>query len=285
MELVFDCLSKHYGAVQALQEVSFVLTPGVHGLLGPNGAGKSTMMNILSGNLKASSGCITYDGRDIQKMGDSFRRVLGYMPQQQALYPGFTAAQFLGYMACLRGLSKAQAAKAVPKVLEAVALSEMAGRRIKTFSGGMKQRLLIAQAILADPEVLVLDEPTAGLDPKQRIAIRNLIASIAERKIVIISTHVVADVACIAKEILLLKQGHLLSQLSPGELIGRMDGLVWEVVVKKEDLPKWQAQYRISNIAYDDDGFCLRLLSETEISGGRRVKPNLEDVYLHYFEE
>lgn len=285
MELTFDRLSKNYGSVQALKDVSFTLTQGVHGLLGPNGAGKSTMMNILSGNLEQTSGCIAYNGCDIQKLGCDFRKVLGYMPQQQALYPGFTATQFLGYMASLRGMSKAEAAEAVPRVLEQVGLTAVAGRKIKTFSGGMKQRLLIAQAILADPDVLILDEPTAGLDPKQRIAIRNLIASIAERKIVIISTHVVADVACIAKEILLLKQGQLISQLPPGELIRQIDGTVWEVVVKKEDLPSWQSRYRVSNIGYDGDGFCLRLLSDTEIAGGHRVKPNLEDVYLHYFGE
>lgn len=285
MELTFDRLTKNYGNVQALKGVSFTLTQGVHGLLGPNGAGKSTMMNILSGNLEETSGCITYNGYDIKKLGNEFRKVLGYMPQQQALYPGFTALQFLGYMAALRGMSKAEAAEAVPRVLEQVELVSVAGRKIKTFSGGMKQRLLIAQAILSDPDVLILDEPTAGLDPKQRIAIRNLIASIAEQKIVIISTHVVADVACIAKEILLLKQGELISQLSPTELIQQIDGTVWEVVVNKEKLPSWQSRYPVSNIAYDENGFCLRLLSDTEIPGGYQVKPNLEDAYLNYFGE
>lgn len=285
MELIFDRLSKNYGAVQALKDISFRLSAGVHGLLGPNGAGKSTMMNILSGNLKADSGCITYNGCNIQTMATEFRKILGYMPQQQALYPGFTATQFLGYMAALRGLRKSEAEAAVCKVLQQVELGSVAERKIKTFSGGMKQRLLIAQAILADPDVLILDEPTAGLDPKQRIAIRNLIASIAERKIVIISTHVVADVACIAKEILLLKRGQLISQLPPNELIRQIDGAVWEVVVQKEDLPKWQSQYRISNIAYDEDGFCLRVLSKAEIAAGKQVRPNLEDVYLSYFEE
>lgn len=285
MELTFDGLSKSYGNVQALKGVSFTLTQGVHGLLGPNGAGKSTLMNILSGNLEQTSGCITYNGHDIKKLGDEFRKVLGYMPQQQALYPGFTATQFLGYMASLRGMSKAEAEKAVRRVLEQVELTSVAGRKIKTFSGGMKQRLLIAQAILFDPDVLILDEPTAGLDPKQRIAIRNLIASIAEQKIAIISTHVVADVACIAKEILLLKQGELISQLSPAELIRQIDGTVWEVIVSKEELPSWQSRYPVSNIAYGEDGFCLRLLSDAEIIGGHPVKPNLEDVYLSYFGE
>lgn len=285
MELTFDSLVKNYDSVQALKGVSFTLTPGVNGLLGPNGAGKSTMMNILSGNLVQTAGRITFNGEDIRSMGKEFRKQLGYMPQQQALYPGFTAAQFLGYMATLRGMGKAEATDAVHRALRQVELEDVATRKIKTFSGGMKQRLLIAQAILADPDVLVLDEPTAGLDPKQRIAIRNLIASLAERKIVIVSTHVVSDIAGIAKEILLLKQGELISQLPPAELLQQIDGTVWEVSVSKEDLPSWQSRYRISNMAYDGSDFCLRLLSDTAVPGGHRVKPNLEDVYLSYFGE
>ena len=285
MELTFDGLVKNYDTVKALKGVSFTLTPGVNGLLGPNGAGKSTMMNILSGNLSQTSGRITFNGEDIRNMGKEFRKRLGYMPQQQALYPGFTAAQFLGYMATLRGMEKAEATDAVHRVLRQVALEDVATRKIKTFSGGMKQRLLIAQAILADPDVLVLDEPTAGLDPKQRIAIRNLIASLAERKIVIVSTHVVSDIAGIAKEILLLKHGELISQQSPAELIRQIDGTVWEVSVSKDDLPSWQSRYRISNMAYDGSDFCLRLLSDAAVPGGHRVKPNLEDVYLSYFGE
>ena len=285
MELTFDGLVKNYDTVKALKSVSFTLTPGVNGLLGPNGAGKSTMMNILSGNLSQTAGRITFNGEDIRNMGKAFRKRLGYMPQQQALYPGFTAAQFLGYMATMRGMEKAEATDAVRRVLRQVELEDVALRRIKTFSGGMKQRLLIAQAILADPDVLVLDEPTAGLDPKQRIAIRNLIASLAERKIVIVSTHVVSDIAGIAKEILLLKQGELISRQSPAELIRQIDGIVWEVSVSKDDLPNWQSRYRISNMAYDGSDFCLRLLSDEAVPGGHPVKPNLEDVYLSYFGE
>lgn len=285
MELTFDGLVKNYDTVQALKGVSFTLTPGVNGLLGPNGAGKSTMMNILSGNLAPNAGRIIFNGEDIRNMGKSFRKWLGYMPQQQALYLGFTATQFLGYIASLRGMGKAEATEAVHRVLRQVELEDVANRKIKTFSGGMKQRLLIAQAILADPDVLVLDEPTAGLDPKQRIAIRNLIASLAERKIVIVSTHVVSDIAGIAKEILLLKQGELISHLPPAELIQQIDGTVWEVPVCKEELPGWQSKYQISNMAYDGNDFCLRLLSDAEVPGGRQVRPNLEDVYLSYFGE
>ena len=236
MELIFSHLDKHYGKVHALKDVSFSLTPGVHGLLGPNGAGKSTLMNILSGNLEQTSGIITYGGKDIRTMGKDFRRLLGYMPQQQALYPAMTATGFLSYMASLRAMTKEAAKEAIPRVLEQVGLTQKAGEKIKTFSGGMKQRLLIAQAILHDPKVLILDEPTAGLDPKQRIAVRNLIAELAEDKIVILSTHVVGDVGCISKEILLLKEGRLLCQTPPGDLIRQHEGYVWEVVAPKEDL-------------------------------------------------
>ncbi len=285
MELCFSHLHKNYGKVQALQDVSFTLTEGVHGLLGPNGAGKSTLMNILSGNLEQSSGTITYDGKDIRKMGMEFRKLLGYMPQQQALYPGMTASQFLGYMATLRGMDRETARQAVSRVLSQVGLVSKSGDKIKTFSGGMKQRLLLAQAILHDPKILILDEPTAGLDPKQRIAVRNLIAALAENKIVILSTHVVGDVGCISKEILLLKKGRLLCRIPPDILTGQMEGRVWEVVTSPEELQKWQEKYRISNIATHPQGLSLRLLSDEGVPGGRAVSPTLEDVYLNCFEE
>ncbi len=285
MELVFSHLDKHYGKVHALKDVSFTLTSGVHGLLGPNGAGKSTLMNILSGNLEQTSGVVTYDGKDIRKMGVDFRKLLGYMPQQQALYPGMTAAQFLGYMGTLRGMEKDRLRQAVSRVLNQVGLGEKAGEKIKTFSGGMKQRLLLAQAIIHDPKILILDEPTAGLDPKQRIAVRNLVSRLAENKIVILSTHVVGDVGCISKEILLLKEGRLLCQTPPGVLSGQMEGRVWEVVVDPVELPEWQRSYPISNMATHPKGLCLRVLSESSVSGGRIVSPTLEDVYLHCFEE
>lgn len=285
MELVFSHLDKNYGKVHALKDVSFTLTEGVHGLLGPNGAGKSTLMNILSGNLAQTSGVITYEGKDIRQMGADFRRLLGYMPQQQTLYPGMTAAQFLGYMGTLRGMEKKKLRTAVDYVLSRVGLTEKAGDKIKTFSGGMKQRLLLAQAILCDPKILILDEPTAGLDPKQRIAVRNLVAELAEDKIVILSTHVVGDVGCISKEILLLKEGRLLCQTPPATLTAQMEGQVWEVIIKPEDLSRWQSLYRISSISTHPKGLCLRLLSERFVPDGRAVSPTLEDVYLRCFEE
>ena len=285
MELRFLNLDKRYGDIHALNHVSFTLTAGVHGLLGPNGAGKSTLMNILSGNLQPTEGSITYDGRNVREMGKDFRRILGYMPQQQALYPGMTAIRFLHYMAALRGMSRADAKVAIERALDLVGLTDRAHEKIKSFSGGMKQRLLIAQAIVHDPKVLILDEPTAGLDPKQRIAVRNLIAELAEEKIVILSTHVVGDVGCISKEILLLKEGRLLCQSHPTDLIRQMEGSVWELITTKEALPHLQSQYQISNIASHAQGLCVRILSPTPVPGSREVSPTLEDVYLHYFGE
>ena len=196
-----------------------------------------------------------------------------------------TATRFLSYMASLRNMTKGEAQEAIPRVLTQVGLTDKAGEKIKTFSGGMKQRLLIAQAILHDPKILILDEPTAGLDPKQRIAVRNLIAELAEDKIVILSTHVVGDVGCISKEILLLKEGRLLCQTPPGELIRQMEGSVWEVITTKEALPQWQSQYRISNIGTHGQGLCLRILSDAPVTEGRSVSPTLEDVYLQCFGE
>lgn len=207
MKLEVKDIAKRYGQTEALKGVSFSLTPGIYGLLGPNGAGKSTLIGILTGNLKADSGTVLFNGEDVDQLGEAYRKALGYMPQQQALYPAFTVTGFLSYMAALKGMEKNEARRQIPEVLEMVELSDYAGRKIKTLSGGMKQRVLIAQAVLNNPEIIILDEPTAGLDPRQRIAVRNMISRISANKIVLIATHVVSDVEFIAKELILLKDG------------------------------------------------------------------------------
>ena len=236
MKLEVKALVKNYGKKQALKGIDAFLTEGVYGFLGPNGAGKSTFMNILTGNLRATSGQILCDGEDIVKMGRRFRGILGYMPQQQALYPNFTAAGFLSYIAALRDMKKSRARERIPKVLEQVGLLDVAGDKIRSFSGGMKQRLLIAQAVLDEPKILVLDEPTAGLDPKQRIAIRSLISEIAAGKIVIIATHVVTDVESVANRILLIREGELIADSTREELTASLAGKVWELKIPEERL-------------------------------------------------
>lgn len=287
MELTVQNLRMNYGKKEALKGVSFTLTSGVYGLLGPNGAGKSTLMNVLTGNLAATGGAVLLDGQDVTDLGARYREKLGYMPQQQALYPSFTAVRFLSYVAALRGMTAAQAREQIPAVLEQVDLREAAGQKIRTFSGGMKQRLLIAQAILGDPAVLILDEPTAGLDPKQRIAIRNLIAQVALDKIVLIATHVVSDVEYISKEILLLKEGELLCKATREELTGQLRGKVFEVELPAPDLPHLSQRHPVGNIAREGDKLLVRILADEPVTArpAREVRPTLEDVYLRCFGE
>ena len=215
MELRIDRLTKQYGAKIAVDRMDFTLKAGVYGLLGANGAGKTTLMRMICDILRPTSGEVLYDGRPISEQGDAYRMVLGYLPQQFGYYPEFTANKFMMYMAALKGLGKSAAAAKTLELLELVGLSEVKNKKIKTFSGGMKQRLGIAQAMLNDPEILVLDEPTAGLDPKERVRFRNLISSFSKDKIVLLSTHIVSDIEYIANEILVMKAGKLVHQGKP----------------------------------------------------------------------
>lgn len=289
VKLEIKRLVKNYGKKRALKGINMTLTEGVYGFLGPNGAGKSTFMNILTGNLKATSGQILYDGEDVTKMGREFRGILGYMPQQQALYPNFTAEGFLSYMAALRDMKRSEAARRIPQVLEEVGLSEVAGDRVRSFSGGMKQRLLIAQAVLAEPKVLVLDEPTAGLDPKQRIAIRNLISETSAGKIVVIATHVVSDVESAAGRILLIKEGEMAADSTREELCGALAGKVFEFAIPQERLKAVEADpaLLVGNISRERETLFVRVICEDRPEGyeAREMRPGLEDVYLSYFRE
>ena len=223
MKLDICDLHMNYREKEALKGLTFSLTPGVYGLLGPNGAGKSTLMNILTGNIKPTGGGVFVNDKDVFSMGKRYRMMLGYVPQQQAVYPSFTAVRFLAYMAALKGMPKKSAREKIPEVLERVELEDVAGQKIKTFSGGMRQRLLIAQAVLNEPDILILDEPTAGLDPKQRVAIRNLISELAENKIVLLATHVVSDVEFISKEFILLKDGKMIKKDTRENLINEIN--------------------------------------------------------------
>ena len=289
MELALNCISKTYkkGSVKALDNFSVTLTPGVYGLLGPNGAGKSTLMNIITDNLNADGGEVVYGGENIKKLGKDYRAVLGYMPQQQGLYDDFTLNRFLWYMAALKGLKKKEAKEKITQLLETVNLTDAAHKKLGSFSGGMKQRALIAQALLNNPEILILDEPTAGLDPKERIRIRNFISEIAEDKIVLISTHVVSDIEFIAKEIILLKQGKLVSHDTCQNLVNEIANKVVEVEIEKEKLKYFQDNYRVSNLYHNDEKIIVRLVTDNPPENHKlsSQSPTLEDLYLYIFEQ
>ena len=293
MKLTIDSISKSYGTNLALNGFSATLDAGIYALLGPNGSGKSTLMNILTDNLKADSGAITYTdtsgiSENVLDMGVRFREKLGFMPQYPGLYPNFTVERFMWYMAALKGLSKEESMRQIPEILAAVELDDVPKRKIGALSGGMKQRLTLAQAVLGDPEILILDEPTAGLDPKQRIAIRNYISKIAFNKIVLIATHVVPDIEFIAKDIIMLKKGVIVDNAPPHELVKKIDGKVWLVLCAETDVQMMQDKFRVTNIARDEEtsAVILRVLSEIQpTNNSRTTSPTLEDYYLYVFGE
>lgn len=286
MELRIDRLTKQYGAKIAVDRMDFALKAGVYGLLGANGAGKTTLMRMICDILRPTSGEVLYDGRPISEQGDAYRMVLGYLPQQFGYYPEFTANKFMMYMAALKGMGKSAAAAKTLELLELVGLSEVKNKKIRTFSGGMKQRLGIAQAMLNDPEILVLDEPTAGLDPKERVRFRNLISSFSKDKIVLLSTHIVSDIEYIANEILVMKAGKLVHQGKPEEVTKEITGFVWECRVPASEADRWNEKYTIGNLRNEGDYSILRVISERKPAGNAvPVKPVLEDLYLYYFEE
>ena len=294
MTLEVRSLSKNYGKVQALKNVSFKIDTGVYGLLGPNGAGKSTMIRIITGSMRASSGEVLYNGSRIRENEKAYKKILGYVPQRLGMYDSFTAARFLEYMAVLKELKRKKIPEEVERVLKIVGLQEDALRRLGGFSGGMKQRVLIAQALLGDPRIIILDEPTAGLDPKERIKIRNFISRIGENRTILLATHVVSDVESIAREILLLGDGELKDKGTPRELCAMLDGSVFECILPgQEGFDRVEAQFPVSNVLELPDGrISVRVIgSGREVRknlgqyGVREVFPNLQEVYLSLFDK
>ena len=287
MELTLDRLTKQFGARIAVDRVTTTLTPGVTGLLGANGAGKTTLMRMVCDVLKPTRGQVLLDGRDMNEMGDEYRSLLGYLPQDFGYYPDFTAIDFMRYMATLKGFDNREGRDRSIRLLEEVGLAEDARRKIKTYSGGMKQRLGIAQAMINDPAILVLDEPTAGLDPKERVHFRNLIAGFAKDKIVILSTHIVSDVEFIANRILVMRQGSFVMDGSLEQLVAQAAGKVWECHVDARRADAMAASMLVANVRYASDGHAVvRVVSDDcPMEGALAAEPTLEDLYLLVFRD
>lgn len=288
MKLELKDVSKTFGKVRALDHLTVEFAAGVYGILGANGAGKSTMINLITDNVPRDRGKeggeIRYNGTDIHKLGKEFRRLLGYMPQQQGYYEDFTPRMFLRYVADLKGIRKEDAKKEIRELLEVVHLSEKADDPIRGFSGGMKQRVMLAQALLGDPKILILDEPTAGLDPKERIGIRNYISGLSRDRIVLYATHVVSDIECISDQILLMNQGKLVRMGSPKELIGEIRGKVAEVLCTAEEAEWYQKRYQVGMVRQTEEGMLLRMVGDDLPKNAAKsvAAIDLEDVFLYW---
>lgn len=284
MELVINRISKQYKNKMAVDQLSLKLTKGVYGLLGANGAGKTTLMRMICGILRPTSGEVTFDGIDVSE--ERYREVLGYLPQDFGYYPEFSAQDFMYYMASLKGMTKTQARAKTKELLETVSLSEAAKKKIKTFSGGMKQRLGIAQALLNNPKILVLDEPTAGLDPKERIRFRNLISELGKDRIVLLSTHIVSDVEHIAGTIMVMRDGRLIHSGSLESIIKVIEGKVFECVMDHRTAEILMKKYPVTNVRSENENTLLRLVcDEKPHDAAVNVSASLEDLYLYYFSE
>ena len=285
MELKTIELTKKFGSKTAVNHLNITLSNGVYGLLGANGAGKTTFMRLLCNIQTPTSGKIVLNGKNIVGLGEKYRDLLGYLPQHFGYYPDFTALDFLLYVSALKGLSDKNAKRKSKELLEAVGLSAESKHKIKTFSGGMKQRLGIAQAMLNDPHILILDEPTAGLDPKERVRFRNLISAFAKDRIVILSTHIVSDVEFIAEEIIMMKAGQIVHFGKPQEITSELDGQVWECAVPTVRAEEYAAAFNISNLRNTDRGeTILRIVADhPPMENAAEVQPGLEDLYLYYF--
>ena len=286
MELKISKLTKQFGNFTAVDALNVTMTNGVYGLLGVNGAGKTTFMRIICTLLQPTSGQILCNGKDIFQMGADYRKLLGYLPQEFGFYPEFTVKDYLLYIAALKGIRPAVAKKRVKNLIAKVGLSKAENQKMKKLSGGMKRRAGIAQAMLNDPKILILDEPTAGLDPNERIRFRNLISELSQERLVLLSTHIVSDVEYIANEIWLMKEGKLLHKGTAEELIHSMTEKVWKCYTNKANVQDLMKQYKISNIKSEAHGVELRIIAkEKPFPDAVMEEANLEDVFLYYFGE
>lgn len=286
MKLSIERVSKQFGAKRALDNVSCELTEGVYAFLGANGSGKTTLMRILAAVARPSSGRVLLDGVDIALLDEKYRDILGYLPQHMGYYKNFTVEKFLMYITALKGIDTPKAKAKVDELLHAVSLQDERRTKVGKLSGGMKQRVGIAQALLNDPKIIIVDEPTAGLDPKERIRFRNLLSTIAADRIVLLSTHIVSDIEYIAKELLILKRGMLIQKAEPQLLLDGLKGKVWTVLAAPNEIASWQSSHKVSSMLVRENGTELRILSDSKPAPHAvEAIPNLEDLYLHYFDE
>lgn len=280
-------LTKSYKHKNANENINLTLESGVYGLLGPNGAGKTTLMKQIATLKQPTSGKILYNGKDINSLDDEYRAVVGYLPQDFDAYKNFSAKDFLLYIGALKGMSKSEAREKTEKLLKLVGLQEVKNKYISKFSGGMKRRVGIAQALLNDPKVLILDEPTAGLDPQERARFRNLLSQIGKETIVILSTHIISDIESVAKETIMIKDGKVLLQGTHREILNDMSGKVYSITVKDErEVFDIQNKYKVVSIQRGVEDIELRVISDKEIKdfNAKNIEPRFEDVYMFYFD-
>ena len=284
MQLTITHLGKQYRRdFWGLKDFSLTIKPGILGLLGPNGAGKSTFMRMLATITKPTEGTIAYDNINVVAQPDALRAVLGYLPQDFGVYPNLNAVEFLEYMAAIKGIDSASAKKRIDELLQLTNLVEAAKRPLGGYSGGMRQRVGIAQALLNDPQLLIVDEPTVGLDPEERVRFRNLLSDLSGERIVILSTHIVSDVEATATHIALVNKGQLLREAKPEELLAALEGKVWEWTVSSDDLPALKHKHIVSGTIRKSDGVQVRVVSADQPTAeSRSVSPNLEDAYLYF---
>jgi len=284
MQLRTNNLTKNFGDKCAVDHVSLTFERGVYGLLGPNGAGKTTLMRMLVDVLPPSSGKVTLDGVPIKELGAKYRDILGYMPQEIGYYRDFTARRFLHYLSALKGLDPEYANRRIDELLDLVGLADVKNKRLGQFSGGMIRRIGIAQALLNDPKILILDEPTAGLDPNERIRFRNILSELSEDRIVILSTHIVSDVQTIEGQVILLKEGKVISYDTTENLRRLVGGKVWLATVDHTRLSQLKKHYPIGNVLQKDDHFEIRIVSDTKpLDDVTPAEPSLEDVFVYVF--
>ena len=286
MELMIDRVTMQYKNKIAIDRMSMTITKGIYGLLGENGAGKTTLMRMICGILTPTSGEIKLNGREITAMGEEYRDLLGYLPQDFNYYNNFTAKDFMFYIACLKGLNRQYARKKTEQLLDLVGLENEKNNKLGTFSGGMRQRLGIAQALLNDPKILILDEPTAGLDPKERVRFRKMIANLGKERIIILSTHIVSDVEAIADRLFIMKKGQILASGTVPELEQNVRHKVWTYEGNADEAEKIAEDYLVANIHHLDGKTVYRIIADYQpCNGAVEEQGTLEDLYLYYFKE